>query len=256
MFRSRLICSVEDGGGGDGGGGGSAFSSEQREELTKIINGASSTHATRMQKVFDQKLEEQASSFSSMLTEQFAKFGNANPTPPDGDKKKKSSGDSAVDQRLEEMEREHQARMKEYENRQKQIESERQSERETMLRSEERTKLKDALVAKGVDPTRARAAVAVLHTEDKRIRRDKDGSIVFEFQRDGYRDQKSLKEGVDEWLSTDEGKHYAPARTPGGSGAQPGQASAQRNGRKLSKEEQKRQAKRELMQAIIMDGQR
>jgi len=95
----------------------------------------------------------------------------------------------------------------------------------------------------------------VLHTEDHRVKRDKDGNIVFEFQRDGYKDHKSLAEGVAEWLGTDEGKHYAPARVGGGSGATGGQANAQgRSTAGMSKAEQKRAAKRDLMRAIILDN--
>jgi hypothetical protein len=83
-------------------------------------------------------------------------------------------------------------------------------------RDEERSKLSEALVAAGADAKRVRAAVALLHTEDRKVRRNAEGRIVFLADED---DEQDLPAGVKAWLGTDEGKAFLPTRGAEGSGS-------------------------------------
>jgi len=88
-----------------------------------------------------------------------------------------------------------------------------------IARDEERAKLSEALTTAGVDPKRIRGAIALLHTEDKRVRRSAEGKIVFVDEND---DEFDLAAGIKQWIASDEGKGYMPARGAQGSGAEPG----------------------------------
>jgi hypothetical protein len=104
-------------------------------------------------------------------------------------------------------------------------EKEREAERKAreeqaakLARDEERTKLQDALVSAGVAPKRVRAAIALLHTEDRKVRRNQEGKIIFALDDD---DEADLVSGVKQWLATDEGKDFLPPRGAEGSGERP-----------------------------------
>lgn len=90
-------------------------------------------------------------------------------------------------------------------------------------RTEERSTLMNALNAQGITGARANAVAAWLHGEGGRVRRSKDGAVVFAIKRDGYDDELDVAKGVAEWLATDEGKEFAPARQVGGAGTDPKQ---------------------------------
>lgn len=110
-------------------------------------------------------------------------------------------------------------------------------------RTEERSTLMNALNAHGITGARANACAAWLHGEAGRVRRSKDGAVVFAIKRDGYDDELDVAKGVAEWLATDEGKEFAPARQVGGSGADP-------KGRGASGQQQKPQRGAALMKAL------
>lgn len=109
-------------------------------------------------------------------------------------------------------------------------------------RDEERSKLSEVLADAGVDPKRSRAAIALLHSEDKRVRRNDEGKIVF-VQDDG--DEVDLKVGVKKFLETDEGKVFLPPRPVAGSGNRGGMPPT---GGKMNK---KAQAEQELLNAFL-----
>ena len=110
--------------------------------------------------------------------------------------------------------------------------AEREAQSAKMARDEERTKLSEALAAAGVK--NVRGAVALLHTEDKRVRRNDEGKIVFVDEND---DEFDLAAGIKHWIGSEEGKAYMPPRGASGSGAEPGSKTVARPGakQKLSK---------------------
>lgn len=85
-------------------------------------------------------------------------------------------------------------------------------------RDEERSRLAEQLTAEGITGAKLKAAVALLHTEERRIKRNDQGSIVYVGD-DG--DETDLKAGLKSWLSTDDGKSFLPPRGAQGSGTQP-----------------------------------
>jgi hypothetical protein len=106
----------------------------------------------------------------------------------------------------------------------KEREAEKKAREEQSAKSalaEERAKLGDALTAANVDSKWHRAAMALLHTEDKRVRRNAEGKVIF-LDDDG--DEMELGAGLKHWLTTDDGKKFVPARGASGSGAVGGKA--------------------------------
>lgn len=124
------------------------------------------------------------------------------------------------------LEDEYLARLKAVEKRAQDAENKRAEEAAQRARSEERSALINALNAQGITGARASAVVAWLHGESGRVTRAKDGGIVFRIPRDGYDDEVEITKGVAEWLKTEEGKEFAPARSVGGSGEAPKQRPA------------------------------
>jgi hypothetical protein len=247
-FTSKLICSVDDGSGEGGGGGGDpALSDAQRQEMIRIQNAANSAHHTRIQKVMDQKLNEMkesiTSSFTDALSAHAEKFNSAGNTGGAPGKNKASGSEDSV---VATLRQEHEARMAEMEKKFEAEKSARVQEAQRAQVAEERSKLGAALRAAGVPDERLRGAVALLYTEDKRVARNSAGGVVFKMPRDGYTDELELDAGIDEWLKSGEGKHFAPARDVRGSGATGGKP-GQTNG-KMSRQDMKR----ELVRSVLM----
>ena len=250
---SGLICSIDGDGGddGDGGGSGSAFSSDQREELTKIINGAQTTHVARQEKRFDAKLDEMQTGITGAMAEGFAKFDKKD-DPPGGTAKPpdKKVGETEA---MAQMRQEHEARMKEMDNKFEAEKALRVEEANVSKIKDERNKLSAALSAANVPKGLIKGAAAQLYIEEEKISRNKEGQVIYKAQREGYVDELSLQAGIAEWLATEEGKYYAPPRGGAGSGAIGGGTPRTQNG-KMSKEQRKKQAKHELMHAIINEN--
>lgn len=94
----------------------------------------------------------------------------------------------------------------------------RQVEEKKRLVAEERSALRDALTAIGItDPSRLKAATAVLYSEEGRVKRDAAGDIVF-VGTDADEDPLSIVEGIKAWAATDEGKSFLPPKGRVGSG--------------------------------------
>jgi hypothetical protein len=93
--------------------------------------------------------------------------------------------------------------------------------KESQAREQEKSALTNALQGK-VRERMLPGAVALLYTDQKKVRRDKDGGIVFEVKRKDYTDELTVEEGVLEWLATPEGKEYLPPVGAGGTGDKSG----------------------------------
>ena len=101
----------------------------------------------------------------------------------------------------------------------KKAETEREAERQTAKREEERAVLASALRKNGVDEARVKAAGALLYLEDKRVVRDADGKIVFKKAlKGGDFEDVSVEDGIADWVKSDDGKVFLPAKGAGGSG--------------------------------------
>jgi hypothetical protein len=98
----------------------------------------------------------------------------------------------------------------------------RERDRQESMSKEERTSLAGVLRAKGLPEPQVRAAVALLAGEDKVLGRAEDGGVIFKLQKGTgaarYIDEVPLEAGVDEWLKTDDGKAFMPARQAQGAG--------------------------------------
>lgn len=237
--------------GGDGAGGGEVvFNEAQKAEMIRMQNAAVSAHHTRMQKAMDAKLEERDAKLEALngtLTDLVAKLSSGNGAGGGNGKGKGGKG-GGDDDAITTMRAEYEARIAEVEKRADQAERKRQEEHENAQRTEERAKLGGALRAAGINEGLLRSAQALLYSEDKRIGRSKEGAVVFKMQREGYVEDLDLAAGLEEWLKTPEGKHFAPTRDARGSGAESGRAggAAGANGKKSVQEK-----KRDLVRAIL-----
>lgn len=79
---------------------------------------------------------------------------------------------------------------------------------------EERTTLAGALTKAGIRKELMPAAMALLHTEQKRLTRAEDGSLRFKIGDDEH----EVDAGVSAFLKTEEGQSYMPPRAAAGSG--------------------------------------
>lgn len=99
-------------------------------------------------------------------------------------------------------------------------------------RDTERSKLGEALASAGIAGAKLKAAIALLHTEEARIRTNDEGKIVFV---DGD-DETDLAAGIKAWLQTEDGKSFAPPRGAAGAGTKPGKPPAGKQGEDKSSE--------------------
>lgn len=87
---------------------------------------------------------------------------------------------------------------------------------------------KDALTAGGVAKTKA--ALAILHDSEKRLRMTEDGLPGVYFKRDGYEEVVPMEEGISEWLESDDGLGVLPPKgTQGTGGGNSGNSKTPRN---------------------------
>lgn len=113
----------------------------------------------------------------------------------------------------------YEARLKAYETELKVEKLARETEKQKREHDEERNSLSAALADKGITGAKLKAALALLHTEEKRVARNKDGAVVFRIAKDGYEDEVNVIQGVEAWTATPEGKEFLPPRGASGSGA-------------------------------------
>ena len=240
---SALLCSAEKDEGGTDGAGGDAttLTEEQLTEVDKRIHGAVSSQLTRFRTSFEKDLDGKLNGKLNPISESLKTLTERAETPPDDDKGKDKGTDDAATKELKKAE----ARIADLETKNRDAEAHAQSTEKKRLASEEQRALTEALREAGCDDKRLRGAVAVLYAVDERVGRDEEGNIVMKMQRAGYVEDVKLDVGIGEWLATEEGKSYLPARGVGGSGAQ-GSHAKQRTGKPGTKEQKVADARRLL----------
>lgn len=222
-----------DGEGGDGdangAGDGGGLSDDVRGAISKIANAAQSSHATRMNKHFDKRFSEIQESITTSVGEQITalQVALAGKVPPKKDDKGSKDDKGAIDQLNAKYAKQITALQDKVAAADK-----RTADADTLRsRNEERSVLTEALRAGGVDGPLLKSAMALLFTEEKRVSRDADGGIVFKSTKDGLEEELDVKAGVKEWLATDDGKHFSPARAVAGSGNKGGKVGTQKGKR-------------------------
>lgn len=229
MGRPRVLMNKVGEGGGGGGSGGQggeggqepALSEAAKGEVAKMVNeavnGAVTNHLNRFKKSFTEEMTKTFGETLGPISEQLKALSESAKKPPGGDRRDPSDETKELLARYE-------GRIKELEQQNKAEREAREQEKQTRLREEERGQLAQVLRAKGLPDVTVKAAVALLHTEEKRVARTEDGKIVFKIEKGTgagrYTDELEVEAGVDEWLKTDEGKGFLPARPAQGAGGQ------------------------------------
>lgn len=88
---------------------------------------------------------------------------------------------------------------------------------ERIARDEEARALTDEL-RKHVRPELVDAAALLLNVKQKAIVRDEKGNIVYRAQRKDYEENLTVSDGVAEWIKSEQGKVFLPAKEVGGGG--------------------------------------
>lgn len=225
---------------GEGGAGGNAGAQANGQGNSANANGAQANGsdaaqpsfmtADQFNRAFSERMNRVVSSFEKTIEERLAPLLKRDEKP---EAKQGEQGEDPTAAKLKALEK-------------KLAERDEAIAREAAQRSrtEERSTLMNALNAQGITGARANAVAAWLHGEGGRVRRSKDGAVVFAIKRDGYDDELDVAKGVAEWLATDEGKEFAPARQVGGAGTDPKQRGA--NG-----QQQKPQRGEALLRALM-----
>lgn len=250
-----------EGGGGEGGG----LTDEQKAEVEALVNGAVNgaitNHLSRFKKDMTESvtktLGEALTPIGAQLKEVSEKLAGSAPqgggeAPKGGGKKGEmppefseelNKARGQVEELKAQVAKEKAARDEER--------AQAERAREEGLRREERDQLGQVLRARGVSEVQARAAVALLHGEEKVVGRSEDGSIVYKVSKGTgaakYVDEIALDKGVEEWLKSEDGKSFLPARQVGGAGglgARPGSTGD-------AKKDSKAQAAHDLAKALL-----
>lgn len=214
----RLLASVDDGS-GEGGGGGGSGAGLTAEQVTEIVNKAISSHVGRLKKQLQEESKERNAAMDAIIKawdEEQDEEQDDGGEKGDGKGEKPSAGPdpatarelAAIRKQLEKTEKERDAEK-----------AARAKEAEDRARSEERTQLAEQLTAAGVSPKRVKAAVALLHGDEKRVTRDEKGRILF---RGDDEDEVPLADGVKAWVKSEIGQEFVPPRKVGGSGGEGG----------------------------------
>jgi uncharacterized coiled-coil protein SlyX len=87
---------------------------------------------------------------------------------------------------------------------------------------EERQALSSQLAAHGIEGAKQRAALALLYSEEKKVKRNDKGEICFAIMQSYGEELISLEEGIKAWVGTDDGKSFLPPRGVQGAGTVPG----------------------------------
>lgn len=189
--------------GGENPQGSSAPEALTIEAVNKLVNSAITGHLKR-------EAEKQTAAFSKLIEEHVGKLvEQLKPAPKPDDKPGDSPELNALKKQLEESTRI-----------QKQIIAERDAERLAARNLKLRTTVTDQLVAAGVDPSRAKHALAYLVDGEKRVDFDGD-AIVFKDDSSGA---LPLAEGLKSWVKSPEAKLYLPPAGGGGTGQGQGQS--------------------------------
>jgi len=198
--------------------------SEQSADTIDVdarINKAITNHLSRFKKSLAKETQETLSGLLDPIVAQITEMREA--PRQDGDSVEHAS-DGDTDKYVKKLEAERKRFEAERQKWAQELEAERQQredEKAKRLRDEERSALTSALHDAGVTGAAARAATALLYTEENRVRRDDDGSIVFVASEEWGEVELGLTDGLKKWLDTDDGKTFMPPRGTSGSGAAP-----------------------------------
>jgi len=204
-----------------------------QEFVNKTVNAAASGRDTRMSKVFDKKLTDKLAEFKQEIADIVS---SSQPKPLTEEQKKTASESSNADERIAQLQKQNEAKLKELTNKVEAAETARTAALDKANTDEERQLLTNALREHGIEGSRLKGAIALLYTEECKVGRSENNGIIFKAQRDGYTDELTLEAGVEEWLKGD-GQAYLPPRAASGSGNIGGRSPI-RKGQKLSRHDQ------------------
>jgi hypothetical protein len=202
--------------GENGGGGGddleAKIAAAVAAALPKALNGAITSHLNRVTAKFEERfkaIEKPAGGGDGDDAEEPGADPAAAAKPGGGK-------DPEVAKQLALM----QKRLDKAEKAAKEADDKRLAEETKRLTNEERGALSKLLGEKKVSPEMLDVAVALLHTEQKRVARGEDGKLSWRGDDD---DHVGLSEGVDSFLKTPVGQRFlAPTGSQGGGGSGPG----------------------------------
>jgi hypothetical protein len=253
---------------GDGNGDGEGVLGEEaRKEVEQLVNsavnGAVTNQLARFKKSFTEEITKTLGETLSPISEQLKQFSTQVQRPAGGGEGGGSGGGKKgeVSAEIQEQLARFEGRTKELEGMLAQERKAREEERAARERDraesmskEERAQLAGVLRARGIPEPQVKAAVALLHGEEKLIGRTDDGQIVFKVAKGTgqarYIDEVELEKGVEEWLKTDDGKAFVPARQAGGAGGMGARPMGQAQGK-----DQKGQAANALAAMLLGGGQ-
>jgi hypothetical protein len=217
---------------GTGDGNDGTLSDDQRREVEELVNGAVNGAITsqlaRFRKSFTEEITKTLGETLNPISEQLKQFAERASAPPpsgEGGKAKKGELPPEVQEELARAKgqvAELQAMVEKEKRAREEQAAEAERQRQAALAKEARDALGAALRAKGVPEVQARAAVAMLTTEADVLGRNEEGVVIFKVPKGTgqarYIDEVPVEKGVEEWLKTDEGKAFLPARNAGGAG--------------------------------------
>ena len=180
------------------------------------MNKAITSHLQRFEKKQDERLD----ALIQKLTEQL------NPEPKSDDADGGDADEGEDDERFEKLQRKFEKKLEEAQSRVAKIEQEREAERQKNRDMQLRQSLRDELATAGIEGPAQKAVMALLVDGEKRVSMTDDGDIQFN-DADGL--SSPLKEGVSDWLKSDDAKLFLPARGGRGSGDRPNQGAAPKN---------------------------
>lgn len=228
MYRFSNLRELINLGPGDGGGGGGTGDDDKpptKEEIKQMIsegvNGAVKSHLGRVDfgGMITTAIGGQLTEMKGDITKLMESVTNpGGKKPGEGGKGGEGEGDEKYNEIMKKLDEERTARVA--------AEGEREADRLTARRSEERQVLSAELTKNNIRPELLQGAIAVLDSENEKSRmvgRDKEGNIMWKTG-DPLTPFKAMAEGVKEWATGDDGKPWLKPRDVGGSGNKGGSA--------------------------------
>jgi len=203
------------------------------ERTAEIANRAAADHAKRLTAKFEKELKDRDDRIAVLMAEREAKKDPQQPATP------LTQANTPELARLKELE----ARIAERDRKLDEAEKERKAVEAQRAADEERNATVQALADAGVVGKAQKGALAVLMA-DKRIGRDESGRVCFLVQKEGYVEKNPIDDGIKEWVNSEEGQLYLPAKGIQGSGTKP--ATARTGGKPPTRSEAVGEAKKAL----------
>jgi hypothetical protein len=212
LTKHKLMNAAGENGGGGGDDLDAKIAAALEKALPKALNGVVTSHLKRVMAPIEERFAKLEKPPAAGEGEDGDEAGGEPPAAPKG---KGGSGSlpPEVEQRIIRAEK----RAEKLEREVKEEREKRAAEERTRMTQEERSALSKVLGEKKVSPEMLDVAVALLHTEQKRVARTAEGKLAWRGD-DG--DELAMAEGVDAFLKTPTGQRFlAPTGTQGaGSG--------------------------------------